>query len=389
MNGTQKGRGHDEWETGTCRLNSCRSAKKQAEYLLPLLGTAVVTQKLLVGRRPFQLSIVNGQWLIVNGSWERERPFLGWVVWGNGRVNCQSSIVNRKWGTVPSQGITERDFTGQKENMELGLMYYNARYYVPGIGRFASADTIVPNPTNPQAFNRYSYTLNSPLKYTDPTGHYFFEKSPSDFAPPLISRKKLGELEDGKYDLTNWLAEEMVSNATGADMLEIQKLRSGNIFQTIAGALPFLSLNTNDGRWNFKEQTKVLLGEMVVLCGTKECGWFDYSTPGNIHYGFMAAAAGIKEEASQVAAGTLEALDGNWHGLTYWNEHPEDWAAVELGYLLYDAFGVDMTVLQLQIGLDIYWDQLQQPDSRLLKPADGIFPPETPYSLGTFDYEEE
>jgi fatty-acid peroxygenase len=30
--------------------------------------------------------------------------------------------------------------------MELGLLYYNARFYVPGLGRFASADTIVPNP---------------------------------------------------------------------------------------------------------------------------------------------------------------------------------------------------------------------------------------------------
>jgi RHS repeat-associated protein len=52
-----------------------------------------------------------------------------------------------------------------------GLYYYNARYYDPGIGRFISADTIVPNPANPQSLNRYSYCLNNPLKYTDPTGH--------------------------------------------------------------------------------------------------------------------------------------------------------------------------------------------------------------------------
>ena len=37
--------------------------------------------------------------------------------------------------------------------------------------RFISPDTIVPEPGNPQALNRYSYTLNNPLKYTDPTGH--------------------------------------------------------------------------------------------------------------------------------------------------------------------------------------------------------------------------
>ena len=80
-------------------------------------------------------------------------------------------------GTAPSQGITDRDFTGQKENMELGLMYYNARYYVPGIGRFASADTIVPDPADPQAFSRYSYVNNNPLVFIDPSGHILCESN--------------------------------------------------------------------------------------------------------------------------------------------------------------------------------------------------------------------
>ena len=48
----------------------------------------------------------------------------------------------------------------------------NARYYLPGLSRFASPDTLVPDPANPQAFNRYAYVLNSPLASTDPTGHY-------------------------------------------------------------------------------------------------------------------------------------------------------------------------------------------------------------------------
>lgn len=47
----------------------------------------------------------------------------------------------------------------------------NARFYAPGLGRFLSADSIVPSPTNPQSLNRYSYTQNSPLNLIDPTGH--------------------------------------------------------------------------------------------------------------------------------------------------------------------------------------------------------------------------
>ncbi|MCB8952722.1 MAG: RHS repeat-associated core domain-containing protein [Ardenticatenales bacterium] len=73
--------------------------------------------------------------------------------------------------TAPSQTYTDRSFTGQKHNDDLGLIYYNARYYVPGIARFASADTIVPEQSNPQTLNRYAYTRNNPLKYVDPTGH--------------------------------------------------------------------------------------------------------------------------------------------------------------------------------------------------------------------------
>jgi hypothetical protein len=50
-------------------------------------------------------------------------------------------------------------------------MYYRARYYAQGLGRFISADTMVPDSSNPPSLNRFSYTRNNPLKYIDPTGH--------------------------------------------------------------------------------------------------------------------------------------------------------------------------------------------------------------------------
>lgn len=37
-------------------------------------------------------------------------------------------------------------------------------------GRFLSADPHITDPTDPQSYNRFSYVVNSPLTYVDPTG---------------------------------------------------------------------------------------------------------------------------------------------------------------------------------------------------------------------------
>jgi RHS repeat-associated protein len=83
-----------------------------------------------------------------------------------------------EWRTEPTTSdpsgspLTDHGFTGQKHNMDIGLYYYNARFYAPAVGRFISADVIVPDPTNPQQFNRYTYSLNNPVRFTDSTGHF-------------------------------------------------------------------------------------------------------------------------------------------------------------------------------------------------------------------------
>jgi RHS repeat-associated protein len=69
-------------------------------------------------------------------------------------------------GTIP----TDKKFTGQRLDSATGIYYYGARFYDPEIGRFISADAIVPDLANPQSLNRYTYVLNNPLKYIDPTG---------------------------------------------------------------------------------------------------------------------------------------------------------------------------------------------------------------------------
>jgi RHS repeat-associated protein len=71
-------------------------------------------------------------------------------------------------------------YTGQREESAIGLYFYRGRWYDVVLGRFVQADTIVPDPANPQSLNRFSYVLNNPVRYTDPTGHLEFEDDPND-----------------------------------------------------------------------------------------------------------------------------------------------------------------------------------------------------------------
>jgi RHS repeat-associated protein len=71
-------------------------------------------------------------------------------------------------GTLP----TKFTYTGQYSNVaDFGLMYYGSRWYDSSLGRFLSADTLIPQPGNAQAWDRYAYVMNNALKYIDPSGH--------------------------------------------------------------------------------------------------------------------------------------------------------------------------------------------------------------------------
>lgn len=58
-------------------------------------------------------------------------------------------------------------YTGRDFDQETGTYYYRARYYDPGVGRFANED---PTEFRSDDLNLYSYVHGSPINYTDPTG---------------------------------------------------------------------------------------------------------------------------------------------------------------------------------------------------------------------------
>ena len=63
-----------------------------------------------------------------------------------------------------------RGFTGHEMLPQFGLVNMNGRLYDPVVGRMLSVDNYVQLPGFTQNYNRYSYALNNPLRFNDPSG---------------------------------------------------------------------------------------------------------------------------------------------------------------------------------------------------------------------------
>ncbi|WP_437620613.1 RHS repeat-associated core domain-containing protein [Sorangium sp. So ce1151] len=80
---------------------------------------------------------------------------------------------NPVWGEPAPASFsseTTQGFTGHESDDELGLVNMKGRMYDPRIGRFLTTDPIVSLPFFGQSWNPYSYVLNSPLNFVDPSG---------------------------------------------------------------------------------------------------------------------------------------------------------------------------------------------------------------------------
>ena len=67
--------------------------------------------------------------------------------------------------------LTPRGFTGHEHIDHANIIHMNGRIYDPTLGRFLQADPFIQFAQNSQSYNRYSYVLNNPLSYTDPSGY--------------------------------------------------------------------------------------------------------------------------------------------------------------------------------------------------------------------------
>jgi RHS repeat-associated protein len=70
----------------------------------------------------------------------------------------------------PQPSVDHYKFAGYEHDDESGLENANIRQLSSRLARFTSVDPVLARIYNPQSFNRYTYTLNNPKRYTDSTG---------------------------------------------------------------------------------------------------------------------------------------------------------------------------------------------------------------------------
>lgn len=106
-------------------------------------------------------------WNIITDEDGRLLEKLSFDAWGNIRDP-------QKWEEdfKGESTMFDRGFTGHEHLWDFGLIHMNGRLYDPLMSMMLSPDNNIQMPKSSQNFNRYSYCLNNPLKYNDPTGEW-------------------------------------------------------------------------------------------------------------------------------------------------------------------------------------------------------------------------
>jgi RHS repeat-associated protein len=93
------------------------------------------------------------------------------TAYGNRRSASTWSGAETNTNLTTIAGLSRQGYTFQTAlGLWMGLNHMNGRVQDAITGRFLSPDPTIPDPTDTQSFNRYSYARNNPLSLIDPSG---------------------------------------------------------------------------------------------------------------------------------------------------------------------------------------------------------------------------
>ena len=144
-----------------------------------------------------------------------------------------------------------RGYTGHEHLREFGITHMNGRLYDPVLGRMLSPDNYVHTDLGTQGYNRYSYAVNNPMRFTDPGGEipfvvfvpYIVAGLGGGFMNLMGNLNKVNSFEEGAAFFANGVVGGLGTLATGGNVLAGTTLTASLNLGTdlIYGNLPDLS----------------------------------------------------------------------------------------------------------------------------------------------------
>ena len=117
------------------------------------------------------VAMSDGQGRVLGSEANADTTMMSYDAWGARRgaegLPADPSAFNLQTG--------HREFTSHETIPIFRLVNMNGRVYSAALGRFLSPDPNVQFVGDLQSYNRYTYALNNPLRYTDPTGYFISE----------------------------------------------------------------------------------------------------------------------------------------------------------------------------------------------------------------------
>ena len=254
----------------------------------------------------------------------------------------------------------DRGYTGHEHLNALNLINMNGRMYDPQLGRFLSPDPFIQSPTDPQNYNRYSYCLNNPLKYSDPDGEFwesiFFDPVTYGLGNLLTHslRGDVNSLQDGfKYFAQGAI--------TGAALTTTWCLAPcvpviGDMFQTAMISRVYLDMGTmalsmTSGliRAKYKSNTTTFTNSMELFLGNyyidENAGFWEGIGQGYSRHTRETLQTGIGHAYSQIRnlAWNVDRVD-YMAGATYaTTQNSSKWNGVTLGNYININIGDEIT----------------------------------------------
>jgi RHS repeat-associated protein len=267
---------------------------------------------------------------------------LRFKAWGESRYT---------YGSTP----TTYRYTGQREQSQLSIYFYGARWYDDELSRFLQPDTVIPSPSDSQAWDRFAYALNNPLSYSDPTGH--LPTNPPNLAVQIArigvavwDVLTVAPVKDDRapnptsQDMTGWLVDRINENAHAPVTQNMhENWTSGDPSRMKNALKTWTSMVREDGVWDYKVDIgKAKLEGEITLGGLQ----LSSQAVANIHFGAVGRAAGFPENVLEAGAGIAQLMTGvsrrEWGNIgpasSYFDD-PFDNRCIKLGSWLYDNYG--------------------------------------------------